>query len=381
MFKWRFEKRMRSLSVKQLNEVGQVVWYDNLSREVLEDGTLTILIASGVTGLTSNPTIFQKAILNSNGYDTATKALMKKAKELDLSGQALVEYVCEELCVEDVGMAADLLKEAYRDSQGIDGYASLEVSPDLAYDTEGTIKAAERLWKKLGRSNVMIKVPATREGVAAVESLIYKGINVNVTLIFSVDRYREVANAYIRAIELRVKDGLSVSSIASVASFFVSRVDSIIAKKRGGEEEEFLGKVSIANCRLAYEVFQELFDNPSFKATSAHPQKPLWASTGVKSERLSPTFYVEKLAAPNTVNTMPPSTLKSVVAGCPVGDLLQVTVEEAKGRVKALEARGLSFDALVDDLMVEGVTLFADSYKELLRGIEAKVELLSSASF
>jgi transaldolase len=381
MFKRRLEKRMIAPSVQKLNEAGQAVWYDNLSREVLEDGTLTIAIASGVSGLTSNPTIFQKAILNSSRYDTATKAHIQKAKELGISGQDLIEYVCEELCIQDVGMAADLLKDSHNDSKGIDGYASLEVSPDLAYDTEGTIDAAERLWKKLGRSNVMIKVPATREGVAAVESLIFKGINVNVTLIFSVDRYREVANAYIRAIEARVRDGLPVASIASVASFFVSRVDSIIAKKRGGEEEEFLGKISVANCRLAYQVFQELFESPSFEATQAHPQKPLWASTGVKSERLSPTFYVEKLAAPYTVNTMPPSTLKAVLVGCPVGNLLTLTVEEAKNRVKALEARGVSLNDLVDELMVEGVTLFADSYKELLKGIATKVEALSSASF
>jgi len=368
---------MRASSIQELNDAGQVVWYDNLSRDELEDGTLAIAIAGGVSGLTSNPSIFQKAILNSDRYDTSMKAHIKTANGLGLVGQGLVEYVCEELCVEDVGMAADLLKGVFEDSRGLDGYASLEVSPDLAYDTIGTIKAAERLWKKLGRSNVMIKVPATREGIVAVETLIFKGINVNVTLIFSVDRYKEVANAYIRGIERRVKGGLSVSSIASVASFFVSRVDSIIAKKRGGEEEEFLGKVSVANCRLAYQVYQELFETPSFLATSARPQKPLWASTGVKSERLTPTFYVGSLVAPNTVNTMPPPTLKALVDGFQLGNLLDLTVEEAQGRIKTLEARGLNFNALLDELMVEGVTLFADSYKELLRGIATKVGVLS----
>ena len=371
---------MKSPSLQQLNEAGQVVWYDNLSRDVLEDGTLSGLISNGVSGLTSNPTIFQKAILNSDKYDSSIRMFIDKAKSLELTGQSLVEYVCEELCVEDVGMAADLLKDVYDKSHGVDGYASLEVSPNLAYNTEETIKAAERLWGKLGRPNVMIKVPATGEGVAAVEALISKGINVNVTLIFSVDRYREVASAYIRAIEYRVKQGLEVKSIASVASFFVSRVDSIIAKKRGGEEEEFLGKVSVANCRFAYQVFQELFESLAFRATSAHPQKPLWASTGVKSDRLSQTFYVEKLVAPFTVNTMPPATLKAVMAGCPRGSLMDVTLEEAGRRVKALETRGLDLTVLIEELMQEGVALFADSYRDLLKGIAVKVELLSSAS-
>lgn len=371
---------MRPSSIQQLNDAGQVVWYDNLSRDELEDGTLAISIAGGVTGLTSNPSIFQKAILSSDRYDASIRNQIKNANGLGLSGLPLVEHVCEELCVEDVGMAADLLKGIFNESGGVDGYASLEVSPDLAYDTIGTIKAAERLWKKLGRKNVMIKVPATREGIVAIETLIFKGINVNVTLIFSVDRYREVANAYIRGIERRIKGGLPVSSLASVASFFVSRVDSIIANKRGGEEEEFLGKVSIANCRLAYQAYQDLFETPAFAETSARPQKPLWASTGVKSERLVPTFYVESLVAPNTVNTMPPPTLKAVVDGCELGNLLDLTVDEAKSRIKALEARGLILNSLLDELMAEGVALFAEACKELLRGIATKVGVLSKAS-
>lgn len=369
---------MRASSIQQLNNAGQVVWYDNLSRDELEDGTLAISIAGGVSGLTSNPSIFQKAILNSNRYDASIKEHVKKAQGLGLTRQALVEYVCEELCVEDVGTAADLLKPAFDESKGSDGYASLEVSPDLAYDTVGTIKAAERLWKKLGRSNVMIKVPATREGIVAIETLIFKGINVNVTLIFSVDRYREVANAYIKGVEGRIKGGLPVTSLASVASFFVSRVDSIVAKKRGGEEEEFLGKVSVANCRLAYQAYQDLFETPSFVATSARAQKPLWASTGVKSERLAPTFYVESLVAPNTVNTMPPPTLKALVdEEFHVGNLLDLTVEDARERIKALEARGLIFNSLLDELMAEGVALFSDAYKELLRGLATKIGALS----
>jgi transaldolase len=368
---------MKSEFLQKINNAGQVIWYDNLSRDVLEDGTLAGLIEEGVSGLTSNPTIFQKAILSSNSYDEAIRKHLVAGKAQGLTDQALIEFICEELCVADVQSAANLLQGAYEQSEGRDGFVSLEVSPSLAYDVQGTVAAAQRLWRKLDRANAMIKVPATLEGVQAFESLIAEGINVNVTLIFSVDRYRQVIEAYKRAIDTRLKSGLSVKEVFSVASFFVSRVDSIVTKKRGGEEDEFLGKISVANCRLAYEVFRESFLNTEFSATRANLQKPLWASTGVKSDRLSQVFYVEKLVAEYTVNTLPPATVKSVLAGLSMGSLLDLSIDEAKSKIKALEVRGVSFNDLLDELMDDGVKLFDNSFRDLLNGLAKKVKELS----
>jgi transaldolase / glucose-6-phosphate isomerase len=359
-------KTGKSQQIEMLNSAGQAVWYDNLSRDVLDDGTLSQLIELGVSGLTSNPTIFQKAITTSAKYDDSIRTLV------DI-GINSAEAVCEELFVQDVARAADLLLPVYNASQQRDGFASLEVSPKLAFDTAGTVEAGLRLWKKLGRKNIMIKVPATKEGIPAVQSLLEQGINVNVTLIFSVERYAEVAQAYLNAIQTRLKEGKQVKKIASVASFFVSRVDSMVTKKLGKEDTTLLGKISVANCRLAYESYKHYFSTPEFASTGAQAQKPLWASTGVKSDKLDATFYVESLVAPNTIETLPPQTLKAVVEKLKVGSLEAMTVQNAKETLTLLEAQGIGFDELLEDLMTEGVKLFAESYADLLQSVESKI--------
>jgi len=360
---------MKSKYIELLNTAGQVVWYDNLSRDVLDDGSLAQLIKAGVSGLTSNPTIFQKALASSPRYDDSIRQLRSKES-------MSADSVCEQLFVQDVGRAADLLLPVYEATEGRDGFASLEVSPELAFNTTGTIEAALRLWKMLKRPNVMIKVPATKEGVLAIQTLLENGINLNITLIFSVQRYREVVNAYVQAMKNRKAAHKPVDRIASVASFFVSRVDSMVTKKLGKEDAKFLGKVSVANCRLAYETYKEVFLSPDFLAVGARSQKPLWASTGVKSTQLNPTYYVEQLIAPNTVETLPPQTLDAIMNGLSINSLEKMSLESARQTIAELEVEGIKFNELLDELMVEGVALFAESYADLLKGVSAKMDQL-----
>ncbi len=360
-----------------LNEIGQSVWYDNLSRDVLRSGELANLIAQGVSGLTSNPTIFKQAIADTSNYD----ADMKQPELVGLSTEAL----CEELMVRDVAAAADLLRATYDSTGAGDGYASIEVSPYLAADGKGTVEAAVRLWKKLNRPNVMIKIPATPECIPAIQATLEQGINVNVTLIFSTQVYEQVANAYISALEARVKRGEDVSKISSVASFFVSRVDSSVEKAvdelvKGGkaqpsDKDAFLGKVGVANSKLAYSSFEKLFGSDRFKALrekGARVQRPLWASTGTKNPAFKAVMYVEELAGRDTVNTMPPATVKALIAGATIEPRLHKGLAEAQALVAKLGALGVSFDAVLRDLQVAGVKSFSDSYKDLLASIDAK---------
>ncbi|WKZ56882.1 MAG: transaldolase [Bdellovibrionota bacterium] len=365
-------------NIAALNELGQSIWIDNLSRAMLNSGELRAMIAMGVSGLTSNPTIFKQAIADSSLYDEEMRPLAKKGLSKD--------EICEELMLEDVRRAADELKGVYASTNGGDGFASLEVSPTLAHDTSGTLTAARRLWSKLGRPNVMIKIPATPEGLPAIESALAEGINVNVTLIFSVPVYEQVFEAYTAALETRAAKGEPLTSIASVASFFVSRVDAIHEKefeallKRGSVQESsrssFLGKVGIANSRLAYERFQQLSTSPRFKALvakGARVQRPLWASTGTKNPAFSPTMYVEELAGKDTVNTIPPQTLKALTAGVlAIGPKLHSGYAEAHRLVESVIALGLPFHELLITLRDQGVVLFADSYRDLVESIEQK---------
>lgn len=360
-----------------LNEIGQSIWYDNLSRDVLNKGELTRLIDSGVSGLTSNPTIFKKAIADSSDYDTEMQPLVKKGLS--------TEDICEELMLKDVAAAADLLLPIYKATNAGDGYASIEVSPFLARDTEGTLTAARRIWKKLGRPNVMIKVPATEEGLPAIKTLIEEGINVNVTLIFSEDFYRKVADAYISGLEARAKKGEEIRNVSSVASFFVSRVDAICEKsfdgivKAGKAKEDakasFLGKIGIANSKLAYAAFEEVFGAERFKKLiekGARVQRPLWASTGTKNPAFSPVMYVEELAGRDTVDTLPPATLEALLKKATIAPKLHEGLDAARAQIAELKKLGVEFDKLMVDLQTEGVKLFADAYQELLDSIEKK---------
>jgi transaldolase len=367
----------KSPQILALNELGQSVWYDNLSRDVLRSGELSSLIDQGVSGLTSNPTIFKQAIADTTNYDDDMRS--ESLRSLDS------EALCEELMVKDVAAAADLLRPIYDATNAGDGYASIEVSPYLASDENGTVEAALRLWKKLNRPNIMIKIPATPQCVPAIRRTLEHGINVNVTLIFSDAVYREVAEAYISALETRASKGDDIRAISSVASFFVSRVDAIVEKgfdelvKAGkvtaDKKDLFFGKVGVANSKLAYESFEQLFGSERFKKLQekgGRVQRPLWASTGTKNPIFKAVMYVEELAGRDTVNTMPPATVKALLAGASITPKLHDGLAGAKQIIAAVNSMGIGFDGLLQELQVAGVKSFADSYKELLASIDKK---------
>ncbi len=367
----------KNSSIKALNKVGQSVWYDNVSRDVLRSGALKGLIEQGVSGLTSNPTIFKKAIADSSDYDTDIASLRKSGTNAD--------GICEELMIQDVAAAADLLRAVSLESKGADGHASIEVSPFLARDTKGTIEAAKRLWGRLDRANGMIKIPGTAEGLPAIRAALEEGININVTLLFSVPQYERVAEQYICALETRVSKGLPIDGISSVASFFVSRVDAICEKAfdasvASGKAQEsqrasFFGKVGVANARMAYERFTQLFSGKRWEALvakGAKVQRPLWASTGTKNATLNPLLYVEELAGPHTVNTMPPATLDILLKGGKIEDRVMQDLKAGRDLLNSLPALGVGVDGLLEELQVQGVDLFADSYRDLLSSIETK---------
>ena len=368
--------------LKRLQDFGQSVWYDNIERAMLRSGELARMIQEdGLRGITSNPTIFEKAIAASKDYDDSLARYAGAAHKTD-TREAFFG-----LAIEDIQAAADLLKPVYESNHGHDGMVSLEVSPDLAYDTEATVAEALSLWQRVGRANLMIKVPATREGVVAFEKLVAQGINVNVTLLFSVERYKEVTEAYIAGLEDRLRRGQPIDRIASVASFFVSRVDSAVdkllderlAQADGPARETLLGlqgKIAIANAKLAYEWYQHLFESARFanlKAAGAVPQRLLWASTGTKNPNYSDVLYIDTLIGPNTVNTVPPATYAAYKAhGRPQTTLL-AGWDEAHAQVAALKAAGVDLGAVTQQLEDEGVKSFAKSFDNLLAAIATKL--------
>ncbi len=365
-------------NVFKARELGQSIWLDSISRDMLRSGELKRLVESGVSGVTSNPTIFEKAISESDIYDGA---LVEYARN-----GATPERIFEQLAVDDIRDAADVLRSAYDDSSGKDGFVSIEVSPRLAYDTEGTVEEARRLWSTIDRPNVMIKVPGTPEGVPAIKQLISEGINVNVTLLFSIDAYRAAANAYIDGVREYMSSGKgSPNRIASVASFFVSRVDTSVDKGLG-EGHELTGKAGIANARVAYGEFQELFDitlgSGNFHplaTTGAQVQRPLWASTSVKNPEYPDTMYVDELMGPQTVNTVPAATLDALLERGTVEDRLSSEVDGAKSLMSQIDEAGVSMKKVTDDLLKAGVTAFSDSYDSLLAQISEKLGKLTPA--
>jgi transaldolase/glucose-6-phosphate isomerase len=360
--------------VQEVQLLGQSVWYDNIRRGLIRSGELQQLIDVGVSGVTSNPTIFEKAIAGSTDYDEALLGLAQDAK----STQGLFEA----LAIEDIRAAADLLKPVYDRTRGDDGYASLEVSPELAHNTDDTISEAERLFAALGRPNVMVKVPATPEGIPAIRHLIGHGININVTLIFSLDAYKQVAEAYIAGLEDLARSGGDLSRVASVASFFVSRVDTAVDGQledgiREGRDElkGLLGKAAIANARLAYRDFKVLFGDDRFAALrekGARVQRPLWASTGTKSPAYSDILYVESLIGPDTVNTVPPATLSAFLDHGSAAGTLEQGVDEAARLTQSLAAAGIDMERVTAKLLADGLESFAGSFRTLLANIEDK---------
>ena len=367
--------------VKALENHGQAVWLDFLARGFVAKGDLKALIDSdGVKGVTSNPAIFEKAIGSSDEYDGPIGQALKK-------GDRPVADLFEALAIEDIQHAADVLRPVYDALKGDDGFVSLEVSPYLAMDTKGTIVEAERLWKDVKRKNLMVKVPATPEGLPAIEHLIGEGISINITLLFSQEVYREVAEAYIAGLEKYVAKGGDPSHVASVASFFVSRIDSSvdkqldekIAKANDPSEKERLsalkGKVAIANAKMAYQDYKRLFAGPRWEklaAKGAKPQRLLWASTGTKNKDYSDVLYVEELIGPNTVNTVPPATLDAFRDHGKVRDSLEENVDDARRVLEELDKSGISLDAITTELVKDGVKQFADAADKLYGAVAHK---------
>lgn len=369
----------------QLLALGQSVWLDFIRRGTLESGEFDRLVAdAGVVGVTSNPTIFQQAIAGSADYDAA----IARGIAGGLEGEALFEA----LAIEDIRNACDRLRGVWESSAGMDGRVSLEVSPRLAHDTAGTIAAARRLHAAVDRPNVMIKIPATRAGLPAIADATAAGISVNVTLIFTLARYREVMDAYFEGLERRAAAGQELGSIRSVASFFVSRVDTKVdaaIEKRAAEPgadraalEALRGRAAVANARLAYEAYEQAIATPRFgalRAKGAHVQRPLWASTGTKNKAYSDVLYVDELIGPDTVNTLPPATLAAFNDHGTVEARIRRDLPGAREVFATLPKLGVPVDALIEQLEPEGVAAFEKSYDELLAALEAKRRDLQAA--
>ena len=367
--------------LEELLDYGQSVWYDNIARGLIKDGSIQKLIdESGVRGVTSNPSIFEKAIAAGHDYDDQVLELVKQGKS--------AEEIFTAVAIDDIRETADIFRPVYDASNGADGYVSIEVSPTLAHDTEGTLKDAHSFYETLDRPNIMIKVPATPEGIPAIESLIGEGINVNVTLIFALDAYEDVANAYISGLEKLAESGKKpLDKVSSVASFFVSRVDSLVDKlldqKIAATEDAaekaklagLKGKAAIANSKLAYQKFTAIYATDRFaklKALGAHPQRLLWASTSTKSAAYRDVMYVEELIGPDTVDTMPPQTVVAFGDHGKVARTIDQNVEQAQQVIDDLESVGISIKQVTDQLLKEGVDLFADAFQKLLAGVESK---------
>jgi transaldolase len=355
----------------RLGELGQSVWYDYITRDLLASGELARLIAGdGLRGMTSNPTIFDKAISGSRLYDEDIRRLADQGKT--------ASEIFEALAVADVQAACDAFLLLYHRSGGGDGLVSLEVSPTLAHDADATVHEAERLWRALSRPNAMIKIPGTRAGLSAITRSTAAGINVNVTLLFSIDRYAEVIEAFLGGMEQRLERKLPVGSVVSVASFFVSRVDGkidpILDRTAGGDP--LRGKAAIANAGMAYQLFEVTLNQPRWRRleqAGAQPQRPLWASTSTKDPRYPDTYYVEALVAPQTVNTLPPETLEAYRDhGDPQVRIYEI-LAAAPAQLQELAREGIDLAEITRELEVEGVEKFAASYRSLLTAIDAKI--------
>ena len=367
--------------LKALEAMGQSIWLDYMKRSLVTTGELQRLIDSdGLRGLTSNPTIFQKAVEGSQDYDDLFREWAPKGKS---AGE-----VFEALAVRDIGDAARTFRPVWERTKHRDGYCSIEVSPTLAHDTAGTVTEAHRLWKRLGVPNVMVKIPGTVEGVPAIEQCVSEGLNINVTLLFSQDAYVAVAEAYIRGLEKRAARGDDVSESASVASFFVSRIDTLVEKTIAAREktatpqqrtlfDEIAGKVAIANAKQAYEKYKKLFSGPRWQKLAdkgAKTQRVLWASTGTKNPKYSDVLYVEELVGPDTVNTIPPATLDAFRDHGKVKRTLDQGLDQADAVMRKLEQAGISMKAVTEQLVDEGVKSFDDSFQKLLSAVDARLK-------
>ncbi|MEU6066413.1 MULTISPECIES: transaldolase [Streptomyces] len=365
-------------ALKRLSDEGVAIWLDDLSRKRITSGNLAELIdEQHVVGVTTNPTIFQKAISSGDGYEQQVADLAAR--------KVTVEEAIRMITTADVRDAADILRPVFDATEGQDGRVSIEVDPRLAHNTKATIAEAKQLAWLVDRPNTLIKIPATKAGLPAITEVIGLGISVNVTLIFSLERYREVMDAYLAGLEKAKERGLDLSLIRSVASFFVSRVDTEIDKRLDAlgtpEAKALRGKAAVANARLAYQAYEEVFSSDRWNTlenAGANKQRPLWASTGVKDPAYKDTMYVDELVAPNTVNTMPEATLDAVADHGEIrGDAVSGTYEQARAEIDAVEKLGISYDDVVQVLEDEGVEKFAASWNDLLKSTEAVLERLA----
>jgi transaldolase len=371
---------MSSNPLRILTSLGQSVWFDYIRRSELTSGHLKELIeVDGVSGITSNPSIFEKAIAGSNDYDEAIQKLVEAGEE--------APFIFEALEVEDIRTAADIFRPVYDSTDGRDGFASIEVAPTLARDTQGTIAEAHRLWREVDRPNVLVKVPGTAEGLPAVEQLLGEGININITLLFAIERYEQVALAYLAALEKLAREGKPVKRIASVASFFVSRIDVMVDQQleaklpsaKSAEEKQRLeglrGKTAIANARLAYVKFKEIFSSPRFQALApkgARVQRLLWASTGTKNPHYSDTLYIDSLIGPDTVNTMPVASLVAYRDHGKPALRIEEGRDESRAVMQQLAEEGIDLASITRKLEDQGVESFTKDYQKLLDAIAEK---------
>ncbi len=368
-------------NIQKLAELGQSIWMDNIQRKMFTGGGLQAMIDEGLRGMTSNPTIFEKAITGSDDYDESLQALIAQG--------ATAEQIYDALTIEDVGMAADLFRPVFDRTQGGDGYVSIEVSPKLAHDTAGTLADTRRLWQTLKRPNVMVKIPATLEGLPAIQQALTDGININITLMFSMEHYLAVTEAYLRAMETRAQLGKPIDRIASVASFFVSRVDTLldpkleqIVKAEGPNASlaaSLLGRAAVANSQVVYEKYLEIFNSDRFKtlaAKGAKPQRVLWASTSTKNPRYPDVLYVNTLIGPDTINTVPSETYRAILDHAVVERTVDRDLAAAHKIITDLKALGFDLNAVGKQLSTEGIDKFIKSFDELLNLIEQKRAVL-----
>ena len=364
--------------LKEIEAEGQSVWIDNLNRDLITEGTLKALIEEdGISGVTSNPTIFEKGMGHSDSYDEAFSELLTETQD--------PQELFERLAYRDVRDAADVLLPVYERTEGQDGFVSFELPAELAHDTEGSIAAAHRHRDAIDKPNLLIKVPGTPEGVRAFEELTAAGLNVNVTLLFAVSRYEEIANAYLSGLERRLDAGKPIEDSASVASFFVSRVDTKIddALEQAGHEE-LRGRAAVANAKIAYESFQRIFSGERWQRlerAGAHVQRPLWGSTSTKNPDYPDTLYVDELIGPNTVNTMPDATIEAARDHATAARTVDRDVDAAHAVMREIREAGVDVDDIVlRQLVDEGVQAFADSYSSLLETLERKSRELAPAT-
>jgi transaldolase len=370
--------------LQELHDVGQSIWLDSIDRRMLHDGELDRRIREdALTGMTSNPTIFQKALASSNAYDDQIVG----AEEDGLTSWELFEL----LETTDVRDACDSFAGVYSSTRGADGYVSIEISPGVSHNADAAVEEARRLWKTVDRPNVMVKVPGTVEGAVAVRRLIAEGINVNITLLFAIEAHDRVIEAYMAGLEDRVKARQPIDGLASVASFFVSRVDTeidkrldaMIAKAQPAEKERLQllkGRAAIANAKLAYRLFRQKFSGPRWEALAkqgARVQRPLWASTSTKNPAYRDVMYVEDLIGPDTVDTMPPATIEAFADHGVVEKTVDKKVAVAEGLLKEIEAAGISVGEVTEKLLVDGIASFQKSFDELIAGLESKIGSLT----